>query len=325
MSRAAPIWRKLIRSGRVIIIIITASRGKLSVFDRKIAIKSSCRNSSHHREQEAKEKLRPVVSHQDSPPKFEELHEENKEKVPGNPFHKFGKTGFLVVVWIFMVMFLTSTPEKVLDRRQLAVPIAEPRIFTFPKLPSGTRINSTFSGAFNINETKIEHQQKAKKTSMDFINKKVNETIKENYIRVYLQTDEGRALTHPKIFAVTPPSEFDTTKPVRIPVMFDIGEDNLVDLLENSLGLQLYVESNFTKTPDREKQEMPLIFTYDIAPINRQLGVIFAAFVLIFLYALIIYEVSLLLSRCLERRTCISLLNMELKVNNLCVHAPHKT
>lgn len=191
-----------------------------------------------------------------------------------------------------MVMFLTSTPEKVLDRRQLAVPISEPRIFTFPKLPSGARINSTFSGAFSINETKIEYQRNSRRPTGDYINKKVNETIKENYIRVYLQTHEGRILTHPKQFAVTPPREFDKTNPIKIPVMFDIGDDNLWDLKENNLDLQLYVESNFTKTPNREKQEMPLIFTYDIAPINRQLGVIFAAFVLIFLYALIIYEVN---------------------------------
>lgn len=238
------------------------------------------------------ENKRPSIVHKESPPKDDDHHEENKENITQNPFHKFGKTGFLVVVWIFMVMFLTSTPEKVLDRRQLAIPIAEPRIFTFPKLPSGTRINSTLSGAFNINETKIENQQKARKTSVDFINKKVNETVKENYIRVYLQADTGRVLTQPKIFAITPPAKFDKTMPVKLPVMFDIGEDNLWDLQENNQSLQLYVESNFTKTPDQEKQEMPLIFTYDIAPINRQLGVIFAAFVLIFLYALIIYEVS---------------------------------
>lgn len=223
----------------------------------QIAQKSIHISQSHNREQE--KPPRAVVNHQESPPKDDDHHDENKKKVQ-NPFHKFGKTGFLVVVWLFMVMFLTSTPEKVLDRRQLAVPIAEPRIFTFPKLPSGTRINSTFSGAFNINETKIETQrEKARKTSMDFINKKVNETVKENYIRVYLQTDTGRALTHPKVFAVTPPWKFDTTTPVKIPVMFDIGEDNLIDLLENNLGLQLYVESNFTKTPPSQKQEMPLI------------------------------------------------------------------
>lgn len=241
------------------------------------------------------EKSHPVVNNQKEALTHDDHHEENKEHLKENPFHKFGKTGFLVVVWIFMVMFLSSTPEKVLDRRQLAVPIAEARIFTFPKLPSGTRINSTLSGAFSVNETTIENQQKAKKTSVDFINKKVNETVKENYIRVYLQTSSGRALTHPKIFAVTPPAKFDTATPVKLPVMFDIGEDNLWELKENNQALQLYVESNFTKTDDKEKQEMPLIFTYDIAPINRQLGVIFAAFVLIFLYALIIYEVNLLL------------------------------
>lgn len=194
-----------------------------------------------------------------------------------------------------MVMFLTSTPEKVLEKRQLAIPIAEPRIYNFTKLPTGTRINATLSGAFLPSETTLEQQLRRQDLKTDYISrksKKIDEKEMENYIRVYLQSDNGFALTTPKVYAVTKPKNFDTSNTSKIVIMFDIGEDNLYDLQDHKRKLQLVIQSNFTTTPEEEKLEMPLIFTYDIEPINKQLGVIFAAFCLIFLYALIIFEVN---------------------------------
>lgn len=191
-----------------------------------------------------------------------------------------------------MVMFLASTPEKYLETRQLAIPIAEPRIYNFTRSPLGTRINATLSGAFLPHESNVDQYHKRH----DFTSRKsfkADDKDIENYIKVYLQTNTEKILTSPKIYAVTAPREFDITKPTMIPIMFDIGEDNFEELDENFETLQLVIQSNFTKTPEVEKREMPLMFTYDIAPINRQIGVIFAAFVLIFLYVLIIWEVDI--------------------------------
>lgn len=203
-----------------------------------------------------------------------------------------GKIGCLVFVWIIMVTFLASTPEKVLEKRQLAVPIAEPRLYNFTKLPRSTRINATLSGAFLPSETTIA-SLKRQDSKQDFISRKpLKPEEKENYIRVYLQSHTGNILTSPKIYGVTKPEEFDTSNVTKIVIMFDIGEDNLYALQEENEMLQLVIQSNFTKTPEAKKLEMPLTFSYDSEPINRQLGVIFAAFCLIFLYALIIWEVS---------------------------------
>lgn len=190
-----------------------------------------------------------------------------------------------------MVGFLTSTPEKTLEVRQIAVPIAESRIYNFPELPSGTRINATFAGAFQPLDVVIRSDMK----KPDLIirkNQKQDDKEFENYIRVYLQSDSQKILTQPKVYAVVAPHLFDTMNISKIPIMFDIGEDNLESLQEDGEMLQLVIQSNFTTTPEKLKQEMPLTLVYDIAPINRQIGVLFAAFVLIFLYALIIWEVS---------------------------------
>lgn len=228
--------------------------------------------------------------HQESPPKlFDEHHESNSDQ---NPFHKFGKIGCLVAVWLLTVGFLTSTPEKTLEPRQLAVPIHEPRIFNFPEIPKGTRINASFAGAFEAPFDGLV-EQNLMRTDYMHRKSKLDEKEIENYIRVYLQTDTEKILTPPRIFAVVNPQRFDYANTTKVPIMFDIGEDNMEQLKEDGERIQLVIRSNFTKTPEKLKQEMPLTFIYDIAPINKQIGVIFAAFVLIFLYALIIWEVRL--------------------------------
>lgn len=245
----------------------------------------------YYRREDIKEKAIQDIQHQETPPKDDvEHHEESSDQ---NPFHKFGKTGCLVFVWLIMVMFLTSTPEKVLERRQLAIPIAEPRIYNFTQLPRGTRINATLSGAFLSSETKLDKQMKKQESQQDYILRKSPKDFleKENYIRVFLQSSSGSQLTSPRVYEVAKPELFDTYNISKIVIMFDIGEDNLNALQEDKESLQLVIESNFTKTLEKEKLEMPLIFTYDIEPVNKQLGVIFASFCLIFLYALIIWEV----------------------------------
>lgn len=227
------------------------------------------------------------LNHQESPPKFLD---DNHEHVDENPFHKFGKMGCLVAVWLLTVGFLTSTPEKTLEPRQLAVPIYEPRIFNFPEIPKGTRINASFAGAFEAPFDGVVEQNLIK---TDYMHRKSKFDQKEieNYIRVYLQTDTEKILTPPRIFAVVNPQRFDSANTTKVPIMFDIGEDNMEQLKEDGETIQMVIRSNFTRTPEKLKQEMPLTFIYDIAPINKQIGVIFAAFVLIFLYALIIWEV----------------------------------
>lgn len=223
------------------------------------------------------------VQRLDTPPKDEEHHDE----IDQNPFHKFGKIGLLVFVWVLMVAFLTSTPEKIIEKRQFSIPVDDVRIYSFPKLPTGTRINATLEGAF-LKEAMEQHTTK----KFDYINRKVPNAPVENYVQVYLQSDSNRMLTQPKTFPTTKPELFDFTNSSKVPIMFDIGEDNLDQLQMSGEIIQLVIRTNFTKTPQQDKQEMPIIFSYDISPINKQIGVIFAAFVLIFLYALIIWEVN---------------------------------
>ena len=245
--------------------------------------------------EEGKERVQFQASHrQDTPPKEWDLHhEEHNRNVQPHPFQKYGKKTLLIAVWLLMILFLTSTPEKKIEKRQLSVPIDEARIFEFPTLPSGTRINATLEGAFlpevlEQNQRRLDLLNRQRQGGKLQVEKKKE---KENYLRVYLRSDSIKELTNPKLYAISPPDQIDLANSTRLSIMFDIGEDNLEIIEESNEKIQLVIESNFTKTSFEKKQEMPLILSYDVNPINMQIGVIFAAFVLIFLYALIIWEV----------------------------------
>jgi hypothetical protein len=196
--------------------------------------------------------------------------------------------GLLVFVWVLMVLFLTRTPEKELHKRQLIIPTDDARVFDFPSLPTGTHINVTFEGAFL---PKV-HEIQGKSKSSRFKDADSNIEEDENYLKVFLRANTSELMTSHRIYAISAPQYFDTANITRFSVLFDIGEDNYEFLLNGNRGLQIVMQTYFTKIRDDDKQEMPLILSYDIDPINRQIGVIFASFVLFFLYAMIIYEVS---------------------------------
>lgn len=216
----------------------------------------------------------------DSIQRFDEHHDYHP-KVE-SPFHEFGKVFFLVFIWFLMVAFLTSTPEKKILKRQLVIPKDEPKYYNLPTQPHGTLIQITLQAPF-LPDPK-EHTRRANNRSEDFRNK-------DNSVIIFLRTASEKILTPNKTFFVYKPEEIDFVNASRIEFIFDIGEDNLEDLHEDDV-VQAVIVSNFSKTIDDDKQEMPITFSVDFTPINKPIGVLFAAFTLILLYALIVWEVS---------------------------------
>lgn len=221
----------------------------------------------------------------ESPPKCEDHREHfsyGYHSKAENPFHEFGKVGFLVFIWFLMIAFLTSSPEKKIEKRQLVIPVDEPKVFTFPKLPTGTLVNVTIQAPF-LPEPK-EYNRKFSSLNQDNRNK-------DNSLIIFLKTQDGKILTTNKTFYISKPEEIDIVNATKLDFLFDIGEENLDDLHEADV-IQAVMVSNFSKSNYRDKQEMPIIFSYDFEPLNKNIGVLFAAFVLMLLYALIIWEVS---------------------------------
>lgn len=201
-----------------------------------------------------------------------------------SPFQEFGKIFFLIFIWILMVFFLTSTPEKRIEKRQLTIPIDEPKYFNFLVQPQSTLVQITLQAPF-LPDPK-ERTYKSNNTFEDTRNK-------DNLMVIFLRTQADKILTPNKTFYIYKPEEIDFVNATRIEFTFDIGEDNFEDLREDDV-IQAVILSNFSKSRDGDKQEIPITFSVDFAPINKPIGVLFAAFTLILLYALIVWEVSCL-------------------------------
>lgn len=83
---------------------------------------------------------------------------------------------------------------------------------------------------------------------------------------------------------VIDPQSFDTAPQVTKIQTLDIGESTFKNVVEKEGVIRVILQSNFPAI-------LPVRVGYNRSPINIQLGVIFAAFILIFLYVLIIWEI----------------------------------
>lgn len=218
----------------------------------------------------------------ESPPKFDDDHHHFYHPKVETPFHEFGKTFFLVCIWFIMIAFLTSTPEKKIQKRQLVVPIDEPKFYNLPMRLNNTLLHITIQAPF-LPDPNV-YTRKASNKSIDLRNK-------DNLLIVFLRTHSERILTPNKTFYVYSPEKFDSVNASRIEITFDIGEDNLDELQDDDV-VQTVIVAKFSKTLDEQKLEMPITFSVDFTPINKPIGVLFAAFTLILLYTLIVWEVS---------------------------------
>lgn len=218
----------------------------------------------------------------------QQQHEHYHPKVE-SPFHEAGKVFFLIFIWLLMMMFLTSTPEKKVEKRQLVVPIDEPKFYNFPRQPNGTLIHITIQAPFLPNQKEFTKKSGNK-------SKAVDTKDKDNSLIIFLRTDSEKVLTPNKTFYVYKPEEIDSANAINVEFIFDITEDNLEDLHDEDV-IQAVIVSNFSKSQVEEKQEIPIMFSVDFTPINKQIGVLFATFTLILLYVSIIWEVTSIFKR----------------------------
>lgn len=262
-----------------------------------ISIKVTSTDGSVHEENHrdgdsSKQQQSPTksVKISDSPPRSEDLHHDHHDhdhhhyghhpKVE-SPFQEFGKTFFLVFIWALMIAFLTSTPEKRIEKRQLVIPKDEPKFYNLPEQPHGTLVTITLQAPFLPDPKEMRRSN----------NKSEDTRNKDNSMIIFLRTESDKILTPNKTFYVYKPEEMDLVNATKLEFTFDIGEENFDDLHDDEV-VQAVIISNFSKSQDDDKQEMPIVFSVDYKPINKPIGVLFAAFTLILLYALIVWEVS---------------------------------
>lgn len=106
--------------------------------------------------------------------------------------------------------------------------------------------------------------------------------ISKDYFIFYLSID-SRNITELLKFPIAAPSLFDKVKEIKRSKTINLNEPDFQSLHQNKSTLRV----NFITKLDTS---FPVNFAYDPSPLNKDIGVILAAIVLIGLYILIIWE-----------------------------------
>uniref|UniRef100_A0A336L061 CSON002011 protein n=1 Tax=Culicoides sonorensis TaxID=179676 RepID=A0A336L061_CULSO len=196
-----------------------------------------------------------------------------------NPFKNNSKIVCLFFAWFFVMILLMLTKEKDPHSKQISVPAYDSmKSFIVPTLPTSNTVKISIYGAFlsddfaNMSSNVLELQLQGIMSNLH-----LNQTSDElkNYT-----TD----LTNIWKVPCLPPNEFDTTNLLKKHHTFTIKSEDREKLVENDGIIRVIFKSNMNVN-------LPLKIAVDTSPINQELGILYSAFVLVFLYALIIWEV----------------------------------
>lgn len=185
-----------------------------------------------------------------------------------NKYVKWTKMAVLLIVWVMFTLFLMSKNEKVLHYRQLAIPKNDDtKTYVLDEAPIDPRIGLIFKGSFYG-----EHYD--------------NDST--NYMFYYIQLHNFADGSYENIsaemkFPVVNKTELDVVKELKrsktVPLEFKYYER----VLQNKSELVLNLKTNFD-------QSFPVNFAYDPSPLDKDMGIIYAAIVLLGLYIMIIWE-----------------------------------
>jgi hypothetical protein len=209
-----------------------------------------------------------------------------------NKYVNWAKMTILLIAWVMFTLFLMSKNEKVLHYRQLAIPknsikskllafdIINLLIILFirfeayilPEPPIDPRLGLIFKGSFYG-----EHYD--------------NDSTNNMFYYLTMQHDDGTVenITQIMHFPVVNLTELDTTKQLKrsrtVNIEYNIFEELNANITNtnSSRALLLNLYTNFDAS-------FPINFAYDPSPLDKDLGIIYAAIVLLGLYIMIIWE-----------------------------------
>ncbi|XP_062548616.1 P protein-like isoform X2 [Armigeres subalbatus] len=213
-----------------------------------------------------------------TPPKHEDIDTGQNHLDDEYPFRKYSKIICLFITWMVIMVFLVAKDEKMVHPKQLSIQAGKTRSYILPELPLSSKVNFYFEGTFsgepysNITEHYLTIYLQSLTSTLEG-----NETELLNSGSVHNISDTWHVpIVHPYLF--------DSAPILRKQHSFDISDNNYERIHTKRSAVRLMLKSNV-------KASVPIAMRYDHSPVNRDIGVIYAAFVLIFMYALIIWEV----------------------------------
>jgi Na+/H+ antiporter NhaD/arsenite permease-like protein len=187
-----------------------------------------------------------------------------------NKYVKFVKMAVLLAIWVMFTIFLMSKNEKVLTYKQLAIPIEKSKTYVLEGAPIDPRIGINIQGAFLSDHSP---------------------TNDSNFLEVFLQLvyrditngDIVEDITEIWRIPVVDTQFIDTAAELKKKYVFRISSEDHERIKLNETELRVHLKTNFTSN-------LAINLAYDPSPIDRDIGIIYAAIVLLGLYVLIIWE-----------------------------------
>uniref|UniRef100_A0A1S4H1G3 CitMHS domain-containing protein n=2 Tax=Anopheles gambiae TaxID=7165 RepID=A0A1S4H1G3_ANOGA len=215
-----------------------------------------------------------------TPPKHDDINDTGQTNLDeDHPFRKYSKIICLFITWLLIMSFMVVKDEKMVEPKHLSISPGKTKAYILPHLPQSTRIKVTLEGTFlsepysNITEHYLEVYLQM-----------LSSTLEGNSSDIY-SSSSAKNISESWYIPIVHPYLFDSAPIVKEQRLFDIIDSNYEQLHQTNGGLvRLMIRSNI-------QASMPIAIRYDQSPVNRDVGVIYAAFVLIFLYVLIIWEI----------------------------------
>ncbi|XP_052864843.1 P protein-like [Anopheles cruzii] len=217
-----------------------------------------------------------------TPPKHDDINDtgQNGHLDEDHPFRKYSKIICLFITWLLIMAFLVVKDEKLIEQKHLSVSPGKTRAYILPHLPQSSRVKVTLEGTF-LNEPYSNITEYYLTAYLQMLTSTLEANLSEPYA-----SSSAKNISEPWNIPIVHPYLFDSAPIVKEQRLLDIADSNY-DALHQAHGgglVRLMIRSNI-------QASMPVAVNYDQSPVNRDVGVIYAAFVLIFLYVLIIWEI----------------------------------
>ncbi|XP_055320426.1 P protein-like [Sitodiplosis mosellana] len=180
---------------------------------------------------------------------------------------------FLLIIWMLSTGILMSKDEKVLKYHQLVISVGQNKSYMLNEAPLVPRIGVIVRGAFADDNS----------NTSNFVYIKVQQFITAtdtNLDSTLIDNDEMTL----KIPIIENISNIDTANEINKFHTFYLDANIFQQIVENITTLRLQITTNLPIN-------FPINLAYDSSPIDKSMGVIYAAAILIGLYIMIIWEI----------------------------------
>ncbi|XP_058453914.1 P protein isoform X1 [Malaya genurostris] len=192
------------------------------------------------------------------------------------------KISCLLVTWLIFTGFLMSKNEKELESRQMSVSEGNVRTYILPEAPPYSRVGIYLKGAF------LNDQQHNMTSNYVSINLQLLYTNSNSSNLSYIQEHEVKHtenVTDAWLVPIPVNTEMlDQQDEITRKYVFDIGTSSHRKVINGKAMIRVRMSTN-------ADTDVAFKFTYDPTPIDKEMGVIYAAIVLLGLYVLIIWEI----------------------------------